>query len=105
MIFRAAAKKKEYNRRIIEVEKAVFTPLVFSTTGGMGSESNNFFKRIAEKTALRSGQKYHETISYFRKRLRFDLLKTTLITLRGNRGKPTTAPDVSSMDLNLIKHP
>ena len=29
-------KKKAYNARVIQVEKGVFTPMVFSTTGGMG---------------------------------------------------------------------
>ena len=29
-------KKNAYNQRVIKVEKATFTPLVFSTTGGMG---------------------------------------------------------------------
>ena len=57
-------KKTAYNARVKEVEKGVFTPLVFSTTGGMGSEAEKFYKRIAEKTAWRTGQKYHETIAY-----------------------------------------
>ena len=30
-----AEKKRVYNERVIQVEKATFTPLVFSTTGGM----------------------------------------------------------------------
>ena len=42
-------KKAEYNRRVIDIEKGCFTPIVFSTTGGMGAGS--FFKRIAEKIA------------------------------------------------------
>ena len=86
----------------MEVEKGVFTPLVFSTTGGMGTEAEKFYKRIAEKTAWRTGQKYHETIGYIRKRLRFDLLKTTIIALRGYRGRPTNQPEIAAMDLNLV---
>ena len=31
-------KKKEYNARVLQVEKGVFSPLVFSTSGGMGEE-------------------------------------------------------------------
>ena len=52
----------------MEVEKGVFTSLVFSTTGGMGTEAERFYKRIAEKTAWRTGQKYHETIGYIHKK-------------------------------------
>ena len=37
----------EVNRRVLEVEKATFTPLVFSTTGGMGKEAEKFHKRLA----------------------------------------------------------
>ena len=31
-----AAKKREYNERVLEVEGGVFTPFVFFMTGGMG---------------------------------------------------------------------
>ena len=89
----------------MEVEKSVFTPLVFTTTGGMGVEADRFFKRIAEKSAMKKGQSYSETIAYIRTRLRFDLLKTTLIALRGNRGKSSSTPEISTMDINLIPEP
>ena len=32
-------KKRAYNARKLEVEREVFTPLVFSTSGGMGEEA------------------------------------------------------------------
>ena len=35
-------KKREYNDRVLNVEKATFTPLVFSTTGGMALEASQF---------------------------------------------------------------
>ena len=96
------AKKREYNGRVMQVEKGVFSPLVFSTSGGMGKEASRVYKRIAQKMAYAKGQKYHDTVSYIRKRLRFDLLKTTIIALRGFRGKPTTAPEIDELDLNLM---
>ena len=37
-------KKRTYNRRVIEVEKATFTPLVFSTSGGMGKKQWPFIR-------------------------------------------------------------
>ena len=95
-------KKKAYNARVIQVEKGVFTPFVFSTSGGMGEEAQKLTKRLAEKYALKSEQKYSETISFIRKRLRFDLLKTTIIALRGYRGKQHNTPDISDLDINLI---
>jgi len=41
-------KKREYGDCIREVELASFTPLVFSTTGGMGRERLVFYRRLAE---------------------------------------------------------
>ena len=96
------AKKREYNARVLQVEKGVFSPLVFSTSGGMGTEAAVVYNRLAEKMARAKGQKYHETVSYIRKRLRFDLLKTTVIALRGYRGKATTVPHMDDMDINLM---
>ena len=98
-----AAKKRAYNARVIQVEKGVFTPIVFSTSGGMGEEAKTFCKKIAEKMAQKTGQRYSETITFIRKRLRFDLLKTTVIALRGYRGKPspTSPTEIAELDLNL----
>ena len=41
-------KKREYAQRVREVEHGVFTPLVLSTTGGMGREATTFYKRSAD---------------------------------------------------------
>ena len=48
-------KKREYSDRVREVELASFTPLVFSTTGGMGREGNVFYKRLASLLADKQG--------------------------------------------------
>ena len=45
------AKKREYGDKIREVEYAVLTPLVFSTTGGIGKETTVAYKRLAELIA------------------------------------------------------
>ena len=69
-------KKRKYTARLINIEKATFTPLVFSTSGGMGPEDSVFYKRVAEKIANKSSQRYSDIILFIRRRLRFDLLKT-----------------------------
>ena len=95
-------KKTAYNSRVIEVERGVFTPLVFSTSGGMGEEAKRFFKKLATLMTEKTGQKYSETMTFIRKRLRFDLLKTTIIALRGYRGKAKAShTEVGQLDLNL----
>ena len=97
-------KKRAYNARVLQVEKGTFTPLVFSTTGGMGYEAERFVKRLALKMTLKDHTSDYSTImSFVRRRLRFDLLRTTLIALRGYRGKrPTTPPEnITGLDLEL----
>ena len=95
-------KKRSYNTRINEVEKGTFSPLVFSTTGGMGKEAAIFMKRLATLLAPKTNQTYSHTMAYIRRRIRFDLLRTTLIALRGHRGKFYQAPlAVEELDINL----
>ena len=96
-------KKNMYMPRVLSVEKATFTPLVFSTMGGMGKEASRFYKHLAGKVSQKTGQKYAEVISFIRRRLRFELLKTCLISLRGYRGRPSKRTiEISELDLNLM---
>ena len=46
-------KKNKYLERILQVEKSSFTPLVFSTYGGMGIEATKFVKRIGELISIK----------------------------------------------------
>ena len=78
-------KKTAYNRRVIEVEHGSFTPLVFSTCGGMGSEAFNFHKRLAERISVKRNEAYDDVITYIRRKLRFSILRTSLIAVRGTR--------------------
>ena len=56
------AKKREYGERIRNVERGVFTPLVLSTTGGMGREAETFYKCLADMISNKRQQKYSATI-------------------------------------------
>ena len=44
-------KRREYDQRVREIEHATFTPLVLSTTGGMGRAATTFYKRLASMLA------------------------------------------------------
>ena len=57
--------------------------MVFSTTGGMAIEASQFLKHLAEKISLKKGQRYSDVMSFVRRRLRFDLLRTCIISIRG----------------------
>ncbi len=95
-------KKTKYLHRVLEVEKANFTPLVMATTGGMSPECSAFFKRLAEKLSFKLDQNYSNVISFIRRRIRFDLLKTCLISIRGFKGKYYQSNKIDVLDLNLL---
>ena len=98
-------KRDQYLDRVINVEKASFTPLVFSTTGGMAPECIRTNKRIATLIALKTGEKYCHVVSHIRTRLRFALLRACLIAVRGFRGKSPMSggeSDLSDISYELI---
>ena len=68
----------------------------------MSPEAQLLVKKISEKMSRKTGNTRHETIGFIRKRLRFDLLRTTIIALRGFRGKKSGAEvEVGEVDINL----
>ena len=95
-------KIRKYNDRVLSVEKATFTPLVFSTTGIMGPQAEVFYKKTATLLSNKTGHTYSDTIRYVRLRLSFCLLKTILISLRGYRGNLFTRFCPYDNDFNLI---
>ena len=98
-------KKNLYNERILNVEKSTFTPLVFTTTGGMGPECQKLNKRIAELISNKRNETYSKVMQHVRTRLRFALLKSTLVGLRGYRGKRKNGRDeeeIGDIAYNLI---
>ena len=70
---------------IIEVEKGSFTPLVFSCSGGMSSEAEKFIKQLAAKISKKKQEEYSHVVAFIRRRLRLDLLRLCIISLRGER--------------------
>ena len=96
-------KKRTYNDRIINVERGTFTPLVFSTAGGTGKEAEVYHKRLAERIAPKRNETYSQVMNFIRTRIRFALLKCTLISIRGVRGRQEPKRDeVADIDFNLI---
>ena len=90
----------------IEIEpKGSFTPLVFSTLGGMGKEAERYHKRLGQLIAQKRNELYSDVVNFIRTRLSICLLKSILISLRGVRGKITkdTNTPISSLSFNLIQ--
>ena len=91
-----------YSERVRETEKGSFSPMVFLTTGGTGPECARVLKRIADMIAQKRGEKYGHVMSFIRTKLRFSLLKSVLIAIRGVRGKRIREPPIGHLDFNLI---
>ena len=96
-------KKRNYNDRILQVEKGSFSPLIFSTTGGMGPECTRFHKRVAELLSAKRGESYPHVMNFIRTRIRFSLLRSTLVAIRGERGRGNrSGVPISELSLNLV---
>ena len=98
-------KKSKYNSRVLQVEKGSFTPLIFSTTGGMGPECTKYHKRVAEQLlSNKKGEAYSDVVNFIRTRIRFSLLRSTLVAIRGERGKRRRfqCAEVSDLSLNIV---
>ena len=84
-------KRRRYEQRIREVEMASFTPLVFSTSGGMSGCTNVFYKRLAYLLSLKKKLEYGNVMAWLRYRLSFSLLRSAIAYLwgaRSHRGCP-----------------
>ena len=51
-------KKRQYAEIVMEIEQGTFTPLVFSTTGGMADECVKYHNRLAELITNKRGESY-----------------------------------------------
>ena len=78
-------KKRNYNRRIMNIEHGTFTPLLVSVSGGMGKECSMFHKHVAERLAVKTGERYEKIISTIRCKLSFLILKLALMCVTGSR--------------------
>ena len=96
-------KKRQYLNRVLQVEKK-FSPLVFTTTGGMAPEATRFLKRVAEKISAKTREKYSQVMSNIRTTISFEIMRSVLVAVRGVRGKirQAKADPISTIAFNLI---
>ena len=78
-------KKRMYNNRVTYIEQGTFTPLVFTTTGGMGEECLRYHCRSAELLAEKKGETYSRTMRWLRAKISFSILRSALLCIRGSR--------------------
>ena len=72
--------------RILQVEKSAFVPLVYTTNGGMSRQCEKLHKQLATLLSKKKGEAYSVIMAHMRTRLRFSILKSTLVAIRGFRG-------------------
>ena len=78
-------KRRGYEQRIIEIERGSFTPLIFSTSGGMGKSVEIFYKHSASMITEKRRQSYQSVIQWMRCLLNFLLIRSAIMCLRGSR--------------------
>ena len=72
-----------------EVEHSMFTPLVLSTTGGMGRAATAFYKRLAAMLSEKRDVPYSKMIGWIRCRMSFSLVRASVLSIRGARSSAT----------------
>ena len=78
-------KRREYQQRVHEVENASFTPLIFTTTGGMGGATTQFYKRLTNLLSAKHSLSYGIVMGWLRCKLSFSLLRSAIMCICGAR--------------------
>ena len=89
---------RAYGERILHVDHGSFTPLVFTTSGGMGSRARCFYSRLADLMSEKKHQPRSYVIAWMRCRLSFSLLRSALLCLRGTRHAIPPNTDIRDLD-------
>ena len=61
IIYTSMRKGVNTQSRVLDIEHAAFTSLIFTTTGGMGKECLNYHSRLAELIVIKKGEDYDKT--------------------------------------------
>ena len=94
-----------YERFIIEVERASFTPLVLSATGGWGPSAAITFNRLASLISEKYRKSYSQTMNMIRCKMAFSLIDSAVMCLRGARlsmHNPARSLNLSEPPIDLI---
>ena len=94
-----------YEEIVTESEKGSFIPLVFTTSGEMGPLCSVLVKRLSEKITESHSEALYQVTNNIRTRLRFALLRSTLVALHRVRViKRQIYSNIESITFNLIPH-
>ena len=91
-------KMRKYGERIRNVEQGTFTPLVFTTSGGMAYQAKMFYSRLADLMSEKKGEPKGYFTAWLRVRLSFALLRSAILCLRGSRSSGMKKVMVDDLD-------
>ena len=77
-------KHHAYDEHIREVERACFSPLVFSASGGMGPSATTVYSKLASMLADKWDWPYSPCMFWLCCRLCFSLLRSAIMCIRGH---------------------
>ena len=86
----------------MNVEQGTFTPLVFSTTGGMGRECLMFFKKLSQLISIKQKEELSVTTYGIRCKTSFALLRSCLLCIPGNRKSNDEYEKLTEISFNAI---
>ena len=88
----------------MKVEQGTFTPLVFSSSGGMAPECRVFFKRLSSLISEKRKEAYSVVASWVKTKLSFALLRSAVLCIRGTRHPyyKSLPTDISDMNFENI---
>ena len=92
-------KKNLYNERVIRVEHGSFTPVVLSSYGGFGRESNSFVKKIVEKIAEKKNIECSVVANTIRRKVSFELVRSQIACIRGSRSLKAMFLDMNDAEI------
>ena len=78
-------KRRCYEERVREVERASFVPLVFSATGGTGKAPSTFLKRLVCMMSEKKNEPHSIVMAHVRSVFAFGLVRSAVASLRGYR--------------------
>ena len=78
-------KRRQYEDRVRQVERASFVPLIFTTSGGTSKLTTTALKRLAPGFSVARNLPYSVILGWLCCRLGFCLLRSSIMCLRGSR--------------------
>ena len=86
----------------MNVEQGTFTPLVFSTTGGLGRECLTFFKKLSQNISIKRKEKLGVVTYVIRRNISLALLRGCLLCIRGSRKSNNEYEKLNEILFNAI---